>query len=347
MNNFNNWTKAETAGYILEQLSREDISDEVLELIQGWIFSDDNSVEKEVLLQDILDRMFVEYSIPTSKTFELLEEAHRKLGFPAENKPALKPKKVPLYKRTAFKVAAVLLPLLVLAGTVFMVVNQTGSAGTVVAEHVVRIAPSGDVDNITLPDGSTVRLKGGGRLEYADNFTVDRKLNLDGEAYFSVVKQDGIPFIVETDKLTVTVLGTEFNLKAYSDDDGTVVAVTTGSVEVKDDSDNRVILKPMEQLSLDKATGTLDIAQFDRVLVDRWKSGRKVLDGVRLQDALLMAANFYGKEIVFTEELPGMYTVTTIMRETDSIEDVLEAMRFITGNFDYQMEGDTVIIKKR
>lgn len=347
MDNYNDWTKAETARYILEALSREDISGEVLELIQGWIFSDDNSAEKDALLQEILDRMSRKYSAPTAKTYRLLEEVHRKLGFPAEVKPARTSKRIPLQKRTAFKVAAVLIPALILAGTVFMVVNNPVENETIIAEQVVRTVTSDDVENITLSDGSSVRLHGGSTLEYVDDFSGERKLKLDGEAYFSVVKKDGIPFIVETEKLTVTVLGTEFNLKAYSGDATTVVAVTTGSVEVKDDTDHRVILKPMEQLYLDKATGGMDIAQFEQALADRWKSGKKVLDGVDIRQALVIAANFYEKEIIFTDELSGTHTVTTIIRETDSIEDVLEAMRFIAGNFDYRMDGNTVIIEKR
>ncbi len=94
-------------------------------------------------------------------------------------------------------------------------------------------APHGDMVSVTLPDGSSVELNSGSELQYNRLFAFwNRDVSLDGEAYFSV--QDGeIPFTVDANRSEITVTGTKFNVRSWSDDPGaeTEVTVSEGAVE--------------------------------------------------------------------------------------------------------------------
>src|SRR5690606_37727632 len=84
----------------------------------------------------------------------------------------------------------------------------------------------GDRSTIYLPDGSKVCLNSGSKITFDNTFKSGvRKLSLEGEAFFSVKKDSEIPFIVNTDDLQVEVLGTEFNLKAYPDEESVSVTL--------------------------------------------------------------------------------------------------------------------------
>ena len=93
----------------------------------------------------------------------------------------------------------------------------------------------------------------GSTILYPETFAKDKRLvMLDGEAYFSVKKDTASPFIVETSQLSVKVLGTRFNVKAYPNDEKITTTLTSGKVEVSVQSQPPHILKPNEQLTYDK-----------------------------------------------------------------------------------------------
>lgn len=106
---------------------------------------------------------------------------------------------------------------------------------------------------IQLPDGSTVWLNAGSKLEYDKSFgNILREVTLIGEAYFDVVKNPAKPFIVNTNTAKVKVLGTAFNVRSYPEDNKIETSLIRGSVEVTLNKrpDERWILKPNEKLVL-------------------------------------------------------------------------------------------------
>lgn len=100
-------------------------------------------------------------------------------------------------------------------------------------QPVARTAPLGERLAVTLPDGSQVELNSGATVRYARSFSEVRYVRLEGEGYFDVVR-DAKPFVVHTFNASVRVLGTRFNVKAWSEDQsrGTVVALEEGRVEL-------------------------------------------------------------------------------------------------------------------
>ena len=90
----------------------------------------------------------------------------------------------------------------------------------------------GETQNIILPDGSTVWLNENTTFSYMDKFEV-RQVNLNGEAFFQVDRQEENPFIILSGEATTTVLGTSFNVRAYPDEPAVEVTVESGKVALK------------------------------------------------------------------------------------------------------------------
>lgn len=343
--NYQNWTEEQKAACILEALSRKDISVELRELIQDWLLGGDLVAERacERVMDGILDRMFNEALPPVPRTYRSLARLHERLGLPELEMPAKK--RLPS-RRLWLRAAAILVPLLVAAGMWRFVHRPvpTPVVPTSVAA-MVEVLPD-TTGRIVLPDGTIVRLSGESQITTAENFTENRSVHLTGEAFFSVAKNEEKPFTVATDRLTVTVLGTEFHMKAYPETMETVVSLTSGRVEVMDGSGSTV-LAPMEQLIHDRESGESVVAEFSPEHIDRWRFGEQTLDDVSLSEALRMVGLFYGKETVIEEGLPHELGVTTTLKETETIESVLEAIRLMNDAFVYTITGDNLYIEKK
>lgn len=172
---------------------------------------------------------------------------------------------------SGLRIAAVLLLGIILSGLwLFEKKQPIEEAGIVQTVSV----PNGAKTQFVLPDGSTVWLNSGSRLSYSNDSGSSRKLELQGEAYFDVVKSK-IPFIVSTDYGSVRVLGTAFNVEAYPDDHF-VTTLIRGSVKVSNRANNMsVVLSPGEQAQL------LDRGfikeEIDTGLTTAWKEGKLIL----------------------------------------------------------------------
>ncbi len=339
MTNYRSWTPRQKAQYILDALSDKNISGEMLGLIQGWLLSDDNAAAKQEEIDLLFDRLFAEYGKPGKRTYELLAQLHERYGLPPVAVPA--GKRASLGRRVLVRAAAVLVPVLIAAGAALLVLNRPGEV------DYITVEAADSFREITLPDGSVVRIAPGSELQYADKFTGKRSVKLSGEAFFAVEKMPAKPFTVETEHLMVTVLGTEFNMTAWPGKTGSRVALASGRVEVK--AGNHVqILAPMQQFVYDNATGAGSVVQFSALEADRWKGRNRVLENVSVRKALEMTGEFYGVRIAIddTLRLDGRVIRTTLSSES-SLEDALYAIQTVAKNFEHSIDGDTVTVTTR
>lgn len=118
------------------------------------------------------------------------------------------------------------------------------------------VADCGQKSEVTLPDGSRIRLNSASRVSYSTEYgKTDRNIFLDGEAYFEVAKNKDLPFIVSTGNISVEALGTKFNVRSYDDEDETVTLVE-GKV-LATAGETGVVLLPHQCVSYDRAAGML------------------------------------------------------------------------------------------
>lgn len=163
--------------------------------------------------------------------------------------------------------------------------------------------PRGCEFNLTLADGTRVWLNAGSSLKYPETFLGDkREVYLTGEAYFEVEHDKNAPFIVNTNEMNVRVLGTSFNIKAYSDDPTIVTTLVTGKVaQFYPEIDKEITLTPSRQSVFDRSSGKLETREVDTRESLAWKNGKIIADNERLEDIFRQLSRWYDFEVVYIQ----------------------------------------------
>lgn len=231
---------------------------------------------------------------------------------------------------TALAVAAslALLMMLPLTGRREYTVFRAGPAGGEVKEEVcggirtVRI-PRGMSRRLVLPDGSRVWLNAESSLSYPGSFggRERREVTLQGEAYFEVAPDSLHPFVVETAALQTQVLGTSFNVRAYSPED-TRVTLLRGSVKVSDRHRGELLLRSGEGTDCSLDRKTVDDAEDCRA----WTDGRFAFDDAPLVEIMRELGRWYNVDIVFTDREVMQERLHFRADRRDSLEQVLELL---------------------
>ena len=206
--------------------------------------------------------------------------------------------------------------------------------------------PRGGEFDLILAAGTTVWLNAGSKLRYPVEFVgKERRVFLEGEAYFAVAKDAGMPFRVEILQQTVEVLGTEFNVSGYTDEATIYTTLVTGKVKVATDSGENMILAPGEQSMLDCRDGHLDKREVDVEKVIAWKKGMFILEEQTLEQIMQKFARWYDMEIVYRDkELKDIVFKGVVPRyaELGEVLNILEK----TNEVKFDIEERTVIVFK-
>lgn len=158
---------------------------------------------------------------------------------------------------------------------------------------------------INLPDGTIVTLNASSKLDYPAAFKgPHRDVYLTGEAYFDVKHDPQKLFLVHTGNIVTQVLGTSFNIKAYSGDERISVTVANGKVLVKRTGDKEAlgILLPGDQLQVDRSSVVGTLAKVDVKKVLSWVKENLEFDNTSFDEAALLLSNHFGVELRFEKE---------------------------------------------
>lgn len=206
--------------------------------------------------------------------------------------------------------------------------------------------PRGRQFQVTLPDGSRVWLNAASSIRYPTAFTGrERKVEITGEAYFEVAKDPSKPFIVTSKALTVSVLGTHFNINAYEDEAAIHTTLLEGAVKVNN-GNSTVQLKPGEQASWQypgtagKSTGIqVHDANTDEAIA--WKNGHFEFNG-NIRGIMRQIARWYDVEIQYAGNVTDKALGGAIAR-TENISQVLNMLQ-LTGSIHCTLEGRVVTV---
>lgn len=170
--------------------------------------------------------------------------------------------------------------------------------------------PRGGTYQLTLPDGTNVWLNAGSVLRYPIRFDRERRVvELSGEAYFDVaqleVKNRKVPFMVKTNVQAVEVLGTQFNLSAYTDDMDVKTTLVEGSVRITSATDQYtpLLLKPSQQSVSDGekvVINTVDVRPFVA-----WKEGYFHFKNTPFTEVIIQVARWYDIDFAYKGEAPA------------------------------------------
>lgn len=170
--------------------------------------------------------------------------------------------------------------------------------------------PNGRVFQLSLPDGTKVWINSGSSIRYPVAFTGNqRQVEITGEAYFDVVKNSKMPFRVRVyNKAEVEVLGTQFNINAYENEDAISTTLLEGSVKVTAGNAGgrgeylQQILLPGQQLQLTEKDMSIIEPDIDNVIA--WKNGLFNFEGMVLKQVMKQIARWYDVEIVYRGKVP-------------------------------------------
>lgn len=248
---------------------------------------------------------------------------------------------VKVYQKFA---AFLLIPLIGLG--IFYWVNQNHkSAG----QFVETIAPRGQKSQIVLSDGTKIWLNSDTRIKYPGSFSSDeRDVYLEGEAFFEVTKNTHRPFIVHTSGLNVKVLGTKFNVKAYSDEDQVETSLFEGNINLlmtnpwtKATAVKGV--KPGQSLIYSKTNRELEYNRFPQEEIYGWKKNRLIFKDDTFSNLVKKVERWYDVQIVYDEKLFKDRRLTVELNDGERLEQLMKIIS-LALSVDYQFENGEIIL---
>ena len=237
-------------------------------------------------------------------------------------------------------------------------------------------SPYGSKSKVNLPDGSLVWLNAGSTLRFSSDFNIsDREVYLEGEGYFDVAHNEQTSFWVHTSTVTVKVLGTAFNVKAYPEESFVETIVERGVVQLIDPlsssqettilhaKQKAVVMKelhpevaPEKQMLQDEQHANIkplnyipiaDVEVDSNVATESytsWKDSRWVVEREKLSSLAVKLERRYNVRIVFSDEELKDYVLSGTF-EDETLEQVLEVMR-LTAPVVYEVQQNTVYLKR-
>ncbi|HSF44605.1 MAG TPA: FecR domain-containing protein [Chitinophagaceae bacterium] len=195
--------------------------------------------------------------------------------------------------------------------------------------------------NLVLADGSRVWLNAASSITYPTAFSgKERKVTITGEAYFEVAHNNSMPFVVESGKNEVKVLGTHFNINAYDDENVVRVTLLEGSVDVRRGTHSRII-QPGQQAQINKDEQINLTRNVDVDHVVAWKNGRISFQGADIGTVMRQMSRWYDVDIEYNEKMNDRF-YADISRST-MLSDVLKALE-LTTEVRFKIEGRKVSV---
>jgi ferric-dicitrate binding protein FerR (iron transport regulator) len=234
--------------------------------------------------------------------------------------------------------------------------------------------PYGSKSMVTLPDSSSIWLNAGSKLRYSSAFNkTEREVFIEGEAYFKVARNEQKPFLVKSSAVTLKVLGTSFNIKAYPEEDNVETTVESGSVQVvrnvKGQLTDKLVLTAGQKATVIKSAGTdgLPISGLtimplspdqknimpekitEKTIVTKnvltelytsWKDARWLIQQESLESLAVKLERRYNIHISFADELLKNISFSGTLRD-ETLEQVLEVIK-LSAPVNYTIQKNTV-----
>lgn len=322
---------------IIEKYFNSHHSEDTQRKFLYWFRNLSNNEEKDSVLENVWDELSIDADKSTERSYQTFqsrieENADRhEIG-----------RKSNLYKLS--RVAAVLLISAISASAMFFVM-KTRSVEPEELKLVECIVPDGEIRTVILPDSSIVKVNSGSILIYPQKFTGKRDVYLNGEAYFSVTRDEQAPFRVKTTDMDVEVLGTVFNVSSYADDDKSSATLESGKVNVKFHKTNRVVtLTRDEEVVYDRYS---DLVEKHVVNVENtiaWINGDLIIQSMTIEEIAKVIERKYGMKTYLNTNKYKNEKITMKASHGESVETFMSILRYLVPQLRYRIEDDKVYI---
>ncbi|BDD09022.1 hypothetical protein FUAX_14540 [Fulvitalea axinellae] len=319
-----------------------------------WLLTNPDNLREALLAKEMLLKLRAEKLSPSEEEFEesllkILSHKNQESNRHSERdvKTNTVTRKQPIWKWISVAASVILC-----GWFLWSVDKEQELAKAPAPVWITKQVPFGKKLIITLPDKSKIRLNSGSSVSYQKAFTANRQVRLlNGEAFFEVRKMNGTPFTVQSGDMTITVVGTSFNVRSFSDEDEIQVAVMTGKVITANspEKDNSFVahLTPNEVIRYEKNTGNYTKKHVPNLNIP-WKNNTILFKDASLKHVLSELERWYGYSFEIPKEqkdLPGRINGEY---KGKSLAEVLDGLVF-SMKFDYRIDhkNKKVFLSKR
>ena len=203
--------------------------------------------------------------------------------------------------------------------------------------------PRGGEFCLTLSDGTRVWLNSETSIQYPVAFGAkERRVFVQGEAYFEVAKDANKPFTVQFMSSSVTVLGTSFNIRAYPEEKRSQTTLAEGSVSIYSPGSS-MLLKPGEQAEVSALSGEMVKQEVEVKNFTSWKDGRFVFEQQPLEDIMRTLERWYDIRVIFKDEGAKRISLSGNMKRYGDFSQVMKMLQ-MTGDVRFELHGNDVYI---
>ncbi|WP_051315349.1 FecR family protein [Algoriphagus terrigena] len=314
-------------------------SHEELQVLKDWASQDEANLELMETLKKAWNEKNAEPILVNAE--DRINEIWQKGNLKKKERDL---RRIPLFKYAA---AAILL-----VGSSFGIFHWTQIGETPQVElpasvpsYVLRENKAGQKTKITLPDGTIAYLNSSSSIKFINGFIGnERRVVLEGEAFFEVAKDKSKPFVVESRTVETIALGTAFNVNAFDDSEVVRVSLVEGEVKVNQigNNDKTVILNPGWELVIVPETRSFLEMPFNLDEVTGWKDGKLVFNNASLEEVTRRLERWYGVHIQVRGNVPANWKVSTVY-EDQSLKNVLIDLQY-SKKFAYEIDESKITI---
>src|SRR5665647_2084365 len=242
------------------------------------------------------------------------------------NKQKIVTSNIPIFRRLwvqVSSVAAILIIGLLLGSTITYLTSQSKT----LSEQLVFETPRGEKSLVKLPDGSEVWLNANSRLVYNSFSSNRRQVELTGEAFFKVARNEKAPFIVKTDECEIEVLGTTFNVMAYNDFGHKEITLLSGKVNVHTENAEHVLKPGQAMIMTDHKIQVTDVNPYQAT---GWVVNKFEFKNIPLSELMKRLENLYDVDITLENNTGNEINFTGTFKNEETIWQVLDAIKVYT-----------------
>lgn len=224
-------------------------------------------------------------------------------------------------------------------------IRYEGVKEKIIPEYNILEVPRKGEFRLVLADGTKVWMNSESRIRYPVSFRgSERRVYLEGEAYFEVSKDKERVFIVDMGKTCIQVLGTSFNARAYKGEARVYATLAEGQIQFISGRQS-LILNPEEQGIADLNDGQLTKKKTDIHLYTGWREGRFIFQQQTLEEMMNTLSRWYDIQVFFENSVVRNITFSGDLKRYDSFDKIIEMLE-MTGMAHFKVEGGTIFISE-
>ena len=315
---------------LIRKLLGGKINREESEKVNSWYNSFDSS--EEVIVE-------------SNESKETVKNRMKEKLLQAIGKPEKKGLRLLVFENSYLKAAAAVAAIFILSLTIYLFRDMYLNKPEKLA-WIEKQTGMGEKLEILLSDGSKIHLNAGSKIKYTavNKNSANREIYLEGEAFFDVVHNDKKPFIVRSGNMSITDIGTKFNVKKYDTENETVVSLVEGKVEVfvPSVSKDKKYLSVKQQLCYDNVNQSISIKDFEEGEVVGWLTNRLLFKKESLAKVAVKLERNYGIKFEFGNQAVLQKELTADFRDVPYLT-VADAIKEVTGlNYKAVKENERV-----